>query len=139
MLEIAGRSIGGLCSTVLEFGSGICLEELILRHALGEDILALERESHAAGVMMIPIPGAGFLKAVHGLEEAKAVPHITGVEITAKLHHPLVPLPEGGSYLGFIFARGATPAEVEEAVRSAHRLLRFELKPEIAVLNSAPG
>lgn len=135
MLEIAGRSIGGLCSTILEFGSGMCLEELILRHAVGEEISAVEREQRAAGVMMIPIPGAGMLHAVHGVEEAQAVPSITGVEITAKLHHLLVPLPEGASYLGFIFARADTQAEVEQAIRQAHRCLRFEIRREIPILS----
>ena len=134
MLEIAGRSIGGLCSTILEFGSGMCLEELILRHAIGQEITTIEREGHAAGVMMIPIPAAGMLKAVHGVEEAKAVPLITGVEITAKLNHPLVPLPEGASYLGFIFARGDTPADVEHAIREAHAKLRFDVRREIPML-----
>src|SRR5713226_3662756 len=134
MLEIAGRSIGGLCSTILEFGSGICLEELILRHAIGQEITSIEREQHAAAVMMIPIASAGMLKAVHGVEEAERVPLITGVEITAKLNHPLVPLPEGASYLGFIFARGDTPSEVEEAIRRAHRLLKFDIRREILVL-----
>jgi len=134
MLEIAGRSIGGLCSTILEFGSGMCLEELILRHAIGEEITSIERENHAAGVMMIPIPSAGILKAVHGIDEARAMPLITGVEITAKLNHSLVPLPEGASYLGFIFARGDTSAEVEEAIRQAHKLLRFDIRKEIPVL-----
>ena len=135
MLEIAGRSIGGLCSTVLEFGSTICLEELILRHAIGENIVSLERDEHAAGVMMIPIPQAGILKAVHGVDMAEAVHGITGVEITAKPNNQLVPLPEGASYLGFIFARGDTTFEVEEAIRQAHRCLRFEIKREIPVLN----
>ena len=134
MLEIAGRSIGGLCSTVLEFGSGICLEELILRNAIGQEITSIEREQHAAGVMMIPIPSAGMLKAVLGVEEAEQVPLITGVEITAKLNHPLVPLPEGASYLGFIFARGDRPSEVEEAIRRAHGLLQFDIRREIPVL-----
>lgn len=134
MLEIAGRSIGGLCSTILEFGSGMCLEELILRHAIGQEITSIERENHAAGVMMIPIPSAGMLKAVHGIEEAQAVPLITGVQITAKLNHSLVPLPEGASYLGFIFARGDTPAQVEEAIRQAHNLLKFDIRKEIPVL-----
>jgi len=134
MLEIAGRSIGGLCSTILEFGSGMCLEELILRNALGLEITSIEREQHAAGVMMIPIPSAGMLKAVRGVETAEQVPLITGVEITAKLNQPLVPLPEGASYLGFIFARGDTPVEVEEAIRKAHRLLRFDIRREIPVL-----
>jgi biotin carboxylase len=134
MLEIAGRSIGGLCSTILEFGAGMCLEELILRHAIGQEITSIERTRSAAGVMMIPIPAAGILKAIHGVEEAQGVPLITGVEITAKLHHALVPLPEGASYLGFIFARGDTPAEVEEAIRQAHALLHFEIRREIPVL-----
>src|SRR6266576_255380 len=135
MLEIAGRSIGGLCSTILEFGSGMCLEELILRHAIGDEIISIEREKHAAGVMMIPIPSTGILKGVHGVEEAQKVPLITGVEITAKLNYPLVPLPEGASYLGFIFARGETPADVEDAIRTAHKLLKFEIRREIPVLN----
>ncbi len=136
MLEIAGRSIGGLCSTILEFGSGMCLEELILRHAIGQEITSIERDRHAAGVMMIPIPSAGMLKGVHGVEEAQQVPLITGVEITAKLNYPLVPLPEGASYLGFIFARGETPAEVECAIRKAHKLLKFEIRREIPVLRT---
>ncbi len=84
--------------------------------------------------MMVPIASAGMLKAVHGVEEAERVPLIIGVEITAKLNHPLVPLPEGASYLGFIFARGDTPSEVEEAIRRAHRLLRFDIRREILVL-----
>jgi biotin carboxylase len=134
MLEIAGRSIGGLCSTILEFGSGICLEEIILRNAIGLEMTSIELEQHAAGVMMIPIPSAGMLKAIHGIEEAEQVPLITGVEITAKLNHPLVPLPEGASYLGFIFARGDTSAEVEAAIRKAHSLLHFEIRREIPVL-----
>jgi len=136
MLEIAGRSIGGLCSTILEFGSGMCLEELILRHAIGQEISSIERDKHAAGVMMIPIPSAGILKGVHGVQEALKVPLITGIEITAKLNYPLVPLPEGASYLGFIFAHGETPEEVEDAIRMAHKLLRFEIRREIPVLNS---
>jgi hypothetical protein len=136
MLEMAGRSIGGLCSTVLEFGSGMCLEELILRHAIGEEIGNVERESLAAGVMMIPILAGGMLKGVHGIEEAQSVPLITGVEITAKLNQPLVPLPEGASYLGFIFARGNTPCEVETAIREAHSHLRFDIRREIPVLRS---
>ncbi len=135
MLEIAGRSIGGLCSTILEFGSGMCLEELILRHAMGHEIASIEREKHAAGVMMIPIPSVGILKAVHGVDEAQKMPLITGVEITAKPNYPLVPLPEGASYLGFIFARGETPSDVENAIRKAHKLLKFEIRREILVLN----
>ncbi len=136
MLEIAGRSIGGLCSTILEFGSGMCLEELILRHAIGEEISSVKREEHAAGVMMIPIPRAGMLKGVHGVEEAESVPLITGIEITAKLNNQLVPLPEGASYLGFIFARGETPVAVEEAIRRAHACLRFDIRREIPILKA---
>ena len=136
MLEIAGRSIGGLCSTILEFGAGMYLEELILRQAIGDEITSIEREERAAGVMMIPIPKAGMLKAVYRVEDALAVSLITGIEITAKLNHPLVPLPEGASYLGFIFARGDNSAEVEEAIRRAHALLWFDIRREIPVLKS---
>ena len=110
MIEIAGRSIGGLCSRTLRFGLGLSLEELILRHALGRDVSGLDREGGAAGVMMIPIPKAGTLEEVTGLDEAKATDAIEDVIITAPLGRRLVPLPEGSSYLGFIFARATTPA-----------------------------
>jgi biotin carboxylase len=129
MVEIAGRSIGGLCSTILEFGTGMCLEELLLRHALRLEIPSLDRNGGAAGAMMIPIPKGGMLRAVSGVEEAEAVPHIVGLEITAKLRTPIVPLPEGSSYLGFIFSRADDPATAEAALRAAHTRLRFDIAP----------
>jgi biotin carboxylase len=130
-IELAGRSIGGLCSTILEFGSGISLEEIILRHAVGLEIPSIERSGNAVGVMMIPIPRGGMLRAVCGQDEASQVPGVTGVEITAKLNYPIVPLPEGASYLGFIFARGEKPEEVEAALRQAHAFLDIKIDPLI--------
>ena len=138
MLEIAGRSIGGLCSTVLQFGTGMCLEELLLRHALGLEVPSFDREKAAAGVMMIPIPRSGLLKGVEGVVEASALPYIEGIEITAKVGGPIVALPEGSSYLGFIFARAAEPATAEAALREAHRRLRFHIKPTLQVIQSSP-
>ncbi len=137
IVEIAGRSIGGLCSTVLRFGAGVRLEELILRHAVDLEIEGLDRERKAAGVMMIPIPKAGLLTGVEGVEEAKAVPGIEGVEITARLRQPLVPLPEGASYLGFIFARADDPASAEKALRQAHSRLRFKIQAQIPILHTS--
>ena len=131
ILEIAGRSIGGLCSTILEFGTGLALEELILLQATGTPVAGIERGSDAVGVMMIPIPRGGVLRRVSGVAEAENVPGITGIEITARLNHSIVPLPEGSSYLGFIFARGSSPDEVEEALRVAHEHLTFQITPEI--------
>lgn len=136
MLEIAGRSIGGLCSTILEFGSGMCLEELILRHALGREIPTFDREDAAAGVMMIPIPRGGILREVRGVAEATAVEHIQGVEITAKVNGAVVPLPEGNAYLGFIFARAADPATAEAALREAHGRLSFTVTPMLPIMRA---
>jgi biotin carboxylase len=127
LIELAARPIGGRCSAVLRFGDGVLLEELILRHALGMPIPSLEREKVAAGVMMIPIPGAGELREVRGVAEAKAVTLVEDVQITAHLGERLVPFPEGSRYPGFIFARGPTAAAVEAALREAHRHLVFVL------------
>ncbi len=127
VLELAARSIGGLCSRTLRFGAGMTLEELILRHALGWKIPSYDREGRAAGVMMIPIPRAGRLQAVRGKEAAEAVPDVEEVVITAHLGQELVPLPEGWQYLGFIFARAATPEAVERALRQAHACLAFDI------------
>jgi biotin carboxylase len=127
VLEVAARSIGGLCSRTLRFGTGMTLEEIILRHALGWPIDSLARERRPAGVMMIPILRAGRLQAVHGTEAAGAVPGIEDVTITAHAGQDLVPLPEGWQYLGFIFARADTPDAVEAALRDAHARLTFDI------------
>ena len=130
LLEIAPRAIGGHCSRTLRFGAGMSQEELILREALGLAPSVVEREQAAAGVMMIPIPKGGILREVQGLEAARAVPGIESVEITIPLTRQVVPLPEGNRYLGFIFARGAHPDPVEEALRGAHKELVFEIEPD---------
>lgn len=129
ILELAARSIGGLCSRSLRFGAGISLEELILRHALDLPFQDMKRERKAGGVMMIPIPQKGELKEVHGLASAKLVPGIEDITISARVGKVLIPLPEGASYLGFIFSRGETARDVEEALREAHRRLDFIIEP----------
>ena len=129
LIELAARPIGGRCSAVLRFGDkGVSLEELILRHALDMPIPSLQRERLAAGVMMIPIPGAGTFREVRGLAEAKAVPLIEDVQITAHPGERLVPFPEGSRYPGFIFARGETPDVVEAALRESFQRLTFVLE-----------
>lgn len=125
ILEVAARSIGGLCSRTLRFGIDLSLEDVIIRHALHLDIPTPARERAAAGVMMIPIPQAGTLKDVRGKEDAKAVTGIEDVVILIRRGQRVVPLPEGKRYLGFIFARAETPEQVESGLREAHRRLRF--------------
>ncbi len=127
MIEIAARSIGGLCSRALRFGTGISLEELILRHALGLEAGPADRERRAAGVMMIPIPQDGVLEEVRGLESARAIPGIEEVTITAHAGQRLVRLPEGDRYLGFIFSRAEAPDRAEAALREAHARLEFRI------------
>jgi hypothetical protein len=167
VLEVAARPIGGLCARSLRFtpaahragvmsafdprdrspnpaGSRVpdpepemALEELLLRHAVGETPTVYTREPSAAGVMMIPIPRRGVLKHVDGIDEARQVPGVTDVMITAKTDQMLVPLPEGASYLGFIFARAAAPAAAERALRDAHARLMFAIDPEFPVLGAS--
>jgi biotin carboxylase len=123
VIEMAARAIGGRCSSTLNFASGMSLEELILRHALRMPLPPLTRQERAAGVMMLPIPYGGRLREVRGQAEARAVPGIEELTITAEPGDELVPLPEGTCYLGFLLARGTTPEEVERSLRDAHRRL----------------
>ena len=125
MLELAARSIGGLCSRSLRFGVGVSLEEVIVRHALGLPLDDLGREAAASGVMMLPIPKAGVLKEVRGQAEARAVPGVTGLEISIARGKAVRALPEADRYLGFLFARGETPEEVERTLRTAHGQLEI--------------
>ena len=133
VLEVAARPIGGLCSRVLRFEGGLSLEHVLLQHALGQSIAPFIREAAAAAVMMIPIPSRGMYKGVSGEEQARAVPGVTDVRITAKAGQLLETLPEAGSYLGFIFARAATPDAAEAAVRTAHLKLAFAVARELTV------
>jgi hypothetical protein len=161
VLEVAARPIGGLCARALRFDArgdadifqapapekhsrpvlspAIPLEELLLRHALGESSEGWTRETAASGVMMIPIPRRGIFRGVTGLDAAGRVPFIDDLQITAKADQLLLPLPEGSSYLGFIFARAPTPAQVEQALREAYARLEFSIDPELRVLQSAHG
>ncbi|MBI2187205.1 MAG: ATP-grasp domain-containing protein [Acidobacteria bacterium] len=135
VLEIAARPIGGLCSRALRFEKNVSLEELLLRHATGEDVSGYVRETAAAGVMMIPIPKRGIYRRVDGVDEARAVPGIEDVQMTAKPDARVVPLPEAKSYLGFIFARGDTPSAVEHALRTAHARLQIVIDREVEVVS----
>lgn len=126
-VDIAARSIGGLCSRTLRFGAGVTLEHLLLGHAVGQRAGDIRGSRAASGVMMIPIPRAGRLKRVGGLAAARAVQGVAGITITIPLGHPVTPLPEGSEYLGFIFARAERPEEVEATLRRAHALLGIEI------------
>ena len=128
VIELAARSIGGLCARILTFGAGIGLEELILRHALGLPIDDLQRERLAGGVMMLPIPNKGVLSAVGGQVGALAVEGITDLTITVPIGQDVVPLPEGRQYLGFLFAKADKPETVEAALRDAHARLEFTIE-----------
>lgn len=139
ILEVAARPIGGLCSQALRFsspdsGARLSLEEVVIRLALGESVQGIIREATASGVMMIPIPKAGIYEDVEGVEKALKTPGVEDIRITAKTGQKLLPLPEGSTYLGFIFARGESPEFVERALGCAHEKLRFRLCPLLPVI-----
>jgi biotin carboxylase len=140
VLEIAPRPIGGLCSRALRFGAeGISLEELLVRHALGLGGSDIEREADASGVMMIPVPRSGIFEGVDGVEEAEKVPGVNEIRITARLRDYVAAWPDGASYLGFIFARGQSPVDVETSLRAAHAKMQFKFSPRLAVEHPVTG
>ncbi len=126
-VDVAARTIGGLCARTLRFGAGMSLEEIVLRHVINAPLETLNRESRAAGVMMMPIVGRGRIQAIHGLDAAAAVPLVEDIEMEARVGDMLIPLPDGADYPGFIFARGEHPAEVESALREAWSKIEFVL------------
>jgi hypothetical protein len=132
LLEIAARSIGGLCGRILGNALGMSLEEMILRHALDQP-LPQARHGEASGVMMIPIPGRGIFRGARNLESAMQIPGITDIEVTATPGQIIAPPPEGASYLGFIFAHATSPCAVESGLREAHRRIVFDIQADIPV------
>lgn len=134
VLEIAPRPIGGLCSRALRFGPGrISLEKLLICHALRLGDSDLSREDMASGVMMIPVPRSGIFEGLTGTEDAEKIAGIEEIRITARLRDYVAAWPEGSSYLGFIFARGNSPDDVERALRAAHARLEFKFSPRLPV------
>ena len=141
-IEVAPRPIGGLCARALRFcplnePDEISLEELLLRHALKLPRGDAPRETQASGVLMIPVPQSGILQSVSGVEGARATHRITELIITARLHDYIAAWPEGSSYLGFLFAKGNSPEEVEHAIREAHKKLNFRITPRLPVEHPA--
>lgn len=136
LLEIAARSIGGMCSNVLRHTLGMSLEELIMRHALGLPLPEVE-PAGASGVMMLPITKRGIFRGARNVDAALNISGISAIQITAQINQLLVPLPEGASYLGFIFAHAATTGAVEAVLRSAHAALAFDIDTAVPVLESA--
>jgi len=134
VLEIAARTIGGLCSRVLELATG-SLEELLLSHAIGSmpPCTSMSSSSPSSGVMMMPIARSGILRAVHGLEAARTVASVSDVVVSVALGQTLRALPDGSTYLGFIFARGASPEQVERALRESFAELRFDVSPLLPI------
>jgi biotin carboxylase len=149
VLEVAARPIGGLCSRAVRLeGPGrisITLEEVLLRHAIGEGVGQFRQAARASGVMMVPVPRRGVYRGVTGVDRARDVPGVEDVRVTAKPDAVLEPLPEGRSYLGFIFASADTPARVEGALREAHAHLDFVIERELTMVQerraqeSGPG
>ena len=125
LIEVAARTIGGLCARTLQFGAGIALEEVVLRHALGMDLGDLARPPGAAGVMMLPIPRAGVLQRVDGRDDALAVPGSSGSRSPCPPGSAVVPLPESDRYLGFLFARADTPGRGRDGPASRRRGARY--------------
>ena len=136
VLEVAPRPIGGLCSRAVRLEGAdavVSLEEVLLRHAIGEDVSGYRSARAGSGVMMIPIPARGVFRGVSGLEEGRAISCIDDIRITAKVDERLVPLPEGRSYLGFIFASGEDAGIVERALREAHARLSFSIDRALVI------
>lgn len=142
-IEVAPRPIGGLCARALRFesrgGERISLEELLLRHSMGMPGCDLPREGQASGVMMIPVPANGVLEGVEGEEAARGTPGVNELIVTARLHDYIAAWPEGSSYLGFLFATGAAPEQVERSLREGHAKLNFVLTPRLTVEHPATG
>jgi biotin carboxylase len=128
MLELAPRSIGGLCSRALRFPGGASLEEIVLANALGRPVPATTGPARPSGVFMLPVPRAGVLRAVEGRDSALAVPGVTGLTITIPPGQRVRPLPDGDRYLGFVFAEADTPAGVEHALTAAVARLRVVIQ-----------
>jgi biotin carboxylase len=128
LLELAARTIGGQCGQLIEFSLKQKLEELVIQGMCGQ-LPETPGSSEAAGVLMIPVTSSGILRRIEGLTAALQVKHIKDIEIHIREGYELVPLPEGSSYLGFIFAQAPDYTQTYEALKIAYRKLKFVTQP----------
>jgi hypothetical protein len=137
VLEVAPRPIGGLCARAIPVvapdGTRCSLEDVLLAHALGQTLDHYGHQAIASGVLMIPVPETGRLRLVEGVEEVRALPLVTAVEITAKAGALLETLPEGGTYPGFVFAQGPQPDEVVDTLRDASSRVRLVMERTLPI------
>ena len=138
IMEVASRTIGGECARLLRFGTGQGLEDLVISHAVGQP-LPVKSAAGGAGVLMIPIPEGGILRRIEGITAARVVPGIEDILINIREGYELVPLPEGASYLGFMFARADTPEAAEAALRAAHAMLKIIVAPKLVLEDGRSG
>ncbi|MEM7564051.1 MAG: ATP-grasp domain-containing protein [Pseudomonadota bacterium] len=138
LLELAARTIGGQCGQLIEFSLQQKLEELVIKGMCGLP-LSLGNERDSAGVLMIPIRQSGILKRVEGLTEAMQVKHVRDVEIHISPGYEMIPLPEGASYLGFIFAQAPDFNQTYQALKTAFESLRFVTQPKWDLQQMAKG
>ncbi len=137
LLEVAARSIGGLCGRALSFGLvGESLEVVVLRSALGMPTLDTAPARPATGVLMLPIPATGIFSGIEGLDDVKAMDGIGEVTLTITPGRRVVALPEGDRYLGFVFAVGADPDVVEATLRAAASALSVVVDGEEVPVSS---
>lgn len=134
-LELAARTIGGQCAKIIEFQLNQSLESIVLANLVGLARNYKKAAPTAAGVLMIPIPKPGILRRVEGIHAASQVRFIEHVEITINTGYELIPVPEGSSYLGFIFAKAPQPDQVENALRRAHSCLKIVISPILNVIS----
>ncbi len=128
LLELAARTIGGQCGQLIEFSLKLKLEELVIQGMCGQ-LPDLPSRFEAAGVLMIPVTTSGILRRIEGLTAALQVKYIKDIEIHIREGYELIPLPEGSSYLGFIFAQAPDYHQTYQALKSAYQKLTFVTQP----------
>lgn len=128
LIELAARTIGGQCGQLIEFSLQQKLEEIVIQGLCGEKP-NLPKSRLCAGVLMIPVKKSGILKRVEGLTAAMQINFVVDIEIHIQVGYALIPLPEGSSYLGFIFAQAPTFEETFDALKKAHQMLNFVTHP----------
>lgn len=127
LIELAARSIGGMCSNAIPLSGGRSLEELIIAEALGMEIPEFAIENQASGVFMMPVPAKGVLRSISGVEEAKSTRWITNVTLSMMINSEVSPIPYDARYVGFIFAKAPTSRAVVEALEEAFKKIEIEI------------
>ena len=129
VIELAARLSGGFfCTREIPLNTGVDFIGAAIKVALGEPVAPEELRPRQATpvVQRYAFPNSGTVKAIHGEAEARAIPGIAEIVITAKPGDIIPPAGDKRPSAAMVLATGPSREAALKAANDALALIRIE-------------